>query len=71
MKKEEIKEWLADAVETDNPPGTDYYGAELDEAEVEVARQRMEEALRTQERASQDAANLSAASHHPGSRETR
>jgi hypothetical protein len=47
MKLKDVKDRLADTVETDNPPGTSYYGTEVDEAEVEAARERMEEATRT------------------------
>jgi hypothetical protein len=51
MHKEDIKDRLEDAVETTNPSGTDYYGAEPDEAEVEAARERMEDSLRTADEA--------------------
>jgi hypothetical protein len=55
MQKQDIKDRLEDAIETDNPPGTDYYGAELDEAEVEAARERMEESLKNADEARRDA----------------
>jgi hypothetical protein len=54
MKLKDVKDRLADAVETDNPPGTTYYGTEVDEAEVEAARERMEEATRTNKEAGRD-----------------
>lgn len=57
MNKEEIKDRLAEAVETDNPPGTDYYGAEPDEIELEAARERMAESLRSREKARHEAAD--------------
>ena len=51
MKLKDVKDRLTDAVETENPSGTSYYGAELDEDEVEAARERMEEGLRIHENA--------------------
>ena len=51
MKLKDVKDRLKDAVETENPTGTSYYGAELDEEDVETARERMEESLRTHENA--------------------
>jgi hypothetical protein len=51
MKLKDVKDRLNDAVETENPSGTSYYGAELDEEDVEAARERMEEGLRTHENA--------------------
>lgn len=51
MKLKDVKDRLNDAVETENPPGTSYYGAELEEEDVETARERMEESLRTHENA--------------------
>jgi len=51
MKLKDVKDRLNDAVETENPSGTSYYGAELDEEDVEVARERMEETLRIHENA--------------------
>jgi hypothetical protein len=45
MNLKDIKERVADAIETENPPGTDYYGTELDEENVESAREQMEESL--------------------------
>lgn len=49
MTLKEVKDRLAHAVETENPPGTTYYGAEVDEDEVEAAREHMEKTIRTQE----------------------
>jgi hypothetical protein len=49
MNLKDVKDRLNDAVETENPSGTSYYGAELDEDEVEAARERMEETLRIHE----------------------
>jgi hypothetical protein len=49
MTLKEVKDRLAHAVETENPSGTTYYGAEVDEDEVEAAREHMEKAARTQE----------------------
>ncbi len=49
MKLKDVTDRLNDAVETENPPGTSYYGAELDESDVEAARERMEETLRIHE----------------------
>jgi hypothetical protein len=54
-KKEDLKDWLNDAVETANVPGTDYYGAEPDEAEVNADRERMEKATRTDDDRSEPA----------------
>ena len=54
MKLKDVKDRLNDAVETENPPGTSYYGAELEEEDVEAARERMEEGLRTHESAVAD-----------------
>ncbi len=51
MKLKDLKDRLTDAVETENPPGTTYYGAELDEDDVETVRERMDETLRTHEEA--------------------
>lgn len=51
MNLKDVKERLNDAVETENPSGTSYYGAELDEDEVETAREHMEENLRVHENA--------------------
>lgn len=51
MKLKDVKDRLNNAVETENPSGTSYYGAELDEEDVEVARERMEESLRIHENA--------------------
>ena len=48
MDLQDLKDRLKDAVETDNPPGTDYYGAEVDEEDVEAARERMEKASETE-----------------------
>ncbi|MFL6416224.1 MAG: hypothetical protein ACJ74Y_11230 [Bryobacteraceae bacterium] len=50
MKLKDLTDRLAHAVETENPPGTDYYyGAEMDEDEVEAVRERMEKTLRIHE----------------------
>ena len=54
MKLKDVKDRLTHAVETENPPGTTYYGAEVDEDEVEAARERIEKATRRQEDASGD-----------------
>ncbi|MFL6447538.1 MAG: hypothetical protein ACJ746_07595 [Bryobacteraceae bacterium] len=51
MNLKEMKHRLADAVETENPPGTTYYGAELDESEVEAVRERMDHSIRVHEEA--------------------
>jgi hypothetical protein len=51
MKLKDVADRLNHAVETENPPGTSYYGAELDESDVEAARERMEEGLRVHEEA--------------------
>ncbi len=49
MSLKDIKDRLTRAVETENPPGTDYYGAEMDEDEVEAARERMDESVQKHE----------------------
>jgi len=49
MKLKDVKDRLTHAVETENPPGTTYYGAELDEDEVEAARERVDRAVRMHE----------------------
>ena len=49
MKLKEVKDRLAHAVETENPSGTTYYGAEVDEDEVETAREHIEKTIRTHE----------------------
>lgn len=49
MDFKEVKDRLANFVETENPPGTDYYGTELNESEVGEARERMEEGQHTNE----------------------
>lgn len=54
MKPKDLKEWVADAIETENPPGVGYYGAELDEAQLEADRQRMKHATQTDEQANCD-----------------
>jgi len=51
MSLKDIKDRLTHAVETENPPGTDYYGAELDEDDVATARERMEKSIATHEHA--------------------
>jgi hypothetical protein len=51
MKLKDVKDRLTDAVETENPPGTTYYGAEVNEDEVEAARERIDETIRTHEKA--------------------
>jgi len=51
MKLKDIEDRLARAVETENPPGTDYYGAEVDEDEVAAARERMDNTIQTHEQA--------------------
>jgi len=45
MKPKDMKERLAEAIETEDPSGTGYYGAEVDQDEVEDARQRIDKAL--------------------------
>ena len=54
MNLKDVKERLTHAVETENPPGTAYYGAEMDEDEVEAARDRMDKPTRRQEDAAGD-----------------
>jgi hypothetical protein len=54
MKLQDAKDRLAHAVETENPPGTDYYGAELDEDEVEAARERIDKTIRMHEEATKE-----------------
>lgn len=49
MKLKDLKNRLNDAVETENPPGTGYYGSEVEEEDVETARERMDEATRMHE----------------------
>ena len=66
MKLKDVKDRLNDAVETENPSGTSYYGAELDEDDVEAARERMEEGLRTHENAVGDGkVHTTPATHRP------
>jgi hypothetical protein len=54
MKLKDVKDRLTHAAETENPPGTNYYGTETDEGEVEAARERMDKATRRQEDAAGD-----------------
>ncbi len=49
MTLKDAKDRLANYVETENPPGTDYYGAEVDEDEVEAARERIEKTIESHE----------------------
>ena len=49
MNLKDVKDRLTHAAETENPPGTNYYGAETDEGEVEAARERMDKQTRRQE----------------------
>jgi hypothetical protein len=60
MKPKDVKDRLADAIETENPPGIGYYGAELDEAEVEADEQRMDQAIRTEKEAKRDSGTVAA-----------
>jgi hypothetical protein len=54
MTLKDAKDRLAHAVETENPPGTDYYGAEVDEDDVKAARERIEKTIQTHEDAAGD-----------------
>jgi len=54
MSLKDIKDRLTHAVETENPSGTDYYGAELDEDEVEAARERIDKTIENHEHARGD-----------------
>ncbi len=58
MKQKDLKDRVADAIETDNPPGSGYYGAEVDEAEVEADLQRMEHAGRADEQSDRDTGSV-------------
>jgi hypothetical protein len=51
MNLKDLKDRLTHAVETENPSGTSYYGAEVDEDDVEAARERMDKGIRTHENA--------------------
>ena len=46
---QDLKDTLNNAVETENPPGTDYYGTEVNENDVKAAREQMDETTRTHE----------------------
>jgi hypothetical protein len=54
MELKNVKDRLKDAMETENPPGTNYYGTEVDEVEVEAARERMERAIGADEEVGRD-----------------
>ena len=50
MNLKDMKDRVADAISTENPKGTDYNGTELDEADVQAAREHMEEVKRAHEK---------------------
>ena len=64
MKLKDMKDRLTHAVETENPPGTSYYGAEMDEDEVEAARERMEKSVKVHEDAVADRQSPTPPSSH-------